>query len=150
MGDLFVVFFWHSVYNMFAAILQAKGGNMIRDVSEVIYEDGAFFVKKADGIKVGFEMEAEGFRKFALLCKLIRNGLLKTGSLLIWDDPEANMNPELLPVLADILLELQRNGIQVIMAAHSYNLSKYFELKKEESDQILFQSFQRKGEKGNT
>ncbi len=35
------------------------------------------------------------------------------------------------------------------MATHSYNLSKYFELKKEESDQILFQSFQRKGEKGN-
>ena len=112
---------------------------------EVIYEDGVFFVKNADGIKVGFEMEAEGFRKFALLWKLIRNGLLKTGSLLIWDEPEANMNPELLPVLADILLELQRNGIQVIMATHSYNLSKYFELKKEESDQILFHSFQRKG-----
>lgn len=117
-------------------------GNVIK--GEVIYEDGAFFVKKADGIKVGFEMEAEGFRKFALLWKLVRNGLLKAGSLLIWDEPEANMNPELLPVLADVLIELQRNGIQIIMATHSYNLSKYFELKKEESDQVLFHSFQRK------
>ena len=101
-------------------------------------------MKKSDGIKVEFEMEAEGFRKFALLWKLVRNGLLKAGSLLIWDEPEANMNPELLPVLADILIELQRNGIQIIMATHSYNLSKYFELKKEESDKVLFHSFQRK------
>lgn len=110
---------------------------------EVIYEKEKFFVKKKDGIKVDFEMEAEGFRKFALLWKLIRNGLLHPGSILLWDEPETNINPELLPTLADILLELQRNDIQIILATHSYNLAKYFELKKNVNDKILFHSFRR-------
>lgn len=110
---------------------------------EVVYENEKFFVRKKDGFKIDFEMEAEGFRKFALLWKLIRNGLLQPGSILLWDEPETNINPELLPTLADVLLELQKNHIQIILATHSYNLAKYFELKKEEDDHILFHSFQR-------
>lgn len=116
--------------------------NIISNIigGEVIYENERFFVKKTDDIKISFEMEAEGLRKFALLWKLIRNGLLRPGSLLLWDEPEANINPGLLPVLTDILLELHRNDVQIIMATHSYNLAKYFELKK---DKVVFHSFKK-------
>lgn len=106
----------------------------------VVYENDSFYVVKNNGMKLEFSFEAEGLRKFALLWKLIRNGLLEKDSVLIWDEPEANLNPELIPILVDILLELQRNGVQVFIATHSYNLAKYFEVKREKEDAVMFHS----------
>jgi AAA15 family ATPase/GTPase len=105
---------------------------------EVIYENDTFYVVKTNGIKIEFSLEAEGLRKFGLLWKLIRNGLIDKDTILIWDEPEANINPELIPVIVDILLQLQRLGVQVFVATHSYNLSKYFEIKKSSEDKILY------------
>ena len=39
--------------------------------------------------KVDFSLEAEGLRKLGLIWKLIRNGLLEKGTVLLWDEPEA-------------------------------------------------------------
>ena len=105
---------------------------------EVIYENDTFYVVKSNGMKVEFSFEAEGLRKFGLLWKLIRNGLIERDTVLLWDEPEANINPELMPILVDVLLELQRNGVQIFIATHSYNLAKYFEIKSTERDKVLF------------
>lgn len=112
---------------------------------EVIYENDTFYILKKDGFKIEFSLEAEGLRKFGLLFKLIRNGLIENGSVLLWDEPEANINPELIPVLVDILLELQSEGVQIFISSHSYNLAKYFEVKRKENNQVLFHSLYKKG-----
>ncbi len=104
----------------------------------VILEDDAFYVVKNDGRKIDFSLEAEGLRKLGLLWKLIRNGLLEDGTILLWDEPEANLNPELYPLVAEILLELQRNGVQIFVATHSYNFAKYLEIRREEKTQVMF------------
>lgn len=52
-------------------------------------------LSNTDGQKIDFSLEAEGLRKLALLWKLIRNGLLEKDSILLWDEPESNLNPEL-------------------------------------------------------
>lgn len=105
---------------------------------EVIQENDEFYVLKKDGRKLRFSLEAEGLRKLGLLWKLIRNGLLEPGTILIWDEPEANLNPELFPLVAEILLELQKNGIQIFAATHSYNFAKYLEIRRTENDQVQF------------
>lgn len=105
---------------------------------EVIQENDVFYVVKEDGRKVNFSLEAEGLRKLGLLWKLIRNGLLEPGTILIWDEPEANLNPELFPLVVEILLELQKNGIQIFVATHSYNFAKYLEIRRTETDQVQF------------
>lgn len=64
-------------------------------------------------------MEADGLKKFALLWTMINSGLLRKNTILLWDEPEANINPELIPILVDIILELQRNGVQIFVATHS-------------------------------
>jgi len=74
---------------------------------------------------------AEGWRKFALLWLLLQNGSLEKGSVLFWDEPEANLNPSALPLLAHILLQLSREGVQVFLATHSYVLLKELDLQKE-------------------
>lgn len=107
---------------------------------DVIYENGEFYVKKEDGSKVEFSMEAEGLRKFGLLWKLIRNGLLEEDSVLLWDEPEANINPQLIPILVDIILELHRKRVQVFLATYDYNLAKYFEVNRTKGDKVKYHS----------
>ncbi len=104
----------------------------------VILENDSFYMLKKDGRKVDFSLEAEGLRKLGLLWKLIRNGLLEKGTVLLWDEPEANLNPELYPLVAEILLELQKNGTQIIVATHSYNFAKYLEVRRTNKEQVMF------------
>lgn len=104
----------------------------------VIQEDDEFYVLKRNTDKIRFSLEAEGLRKLGLLWKLIRNGLLEPGTVLLWDEPEANLNPELFPLVVEILLELQKNGIQIFLATHSYNFAKYLEIRRTDKEQVQF------------
>lgn len=116
--------------------------NILSDVIEgkVIYENDTFFILKKNGLKVEFSMEAEGIRKIGLLWKLIRNGIINKDSILFWDEPEANINPQLIPQIVKILLELQRNGVQIFLATHDYNLAKYFEVLSKNDDEVVYYS----------
>ncbi len=109
----------------------------------VILENDSFYMLKKDGRKVDFSLEAEGLRKLGLLWKLIRNGLLEKGTIFLWDEPEANLNPELYPLVADILLELQNNGTQIFVATHSYNFAKYLEIRRTSKEQVVFHNLYR-------
>ena len=104
----------------------------------VVLEKDSFYVIKNGGQKIEFSLEAEGLRKLGLLWKLIRNGLLEKGTILLWDEPEANLNPEMYPVVADVLLELQKNGVQIFAATHSYNFSKYLEIRRTKKEQVFY------------
>ncbi|CEA04252.1 DNA replication and repair protein RecF [Metalysinibacillus saudimassiliensis] len=105
---------------------------------KVLHENGTFYIVKNNGNKIEFPIEAEGLRKFGLLWKLIKNGLLEEGTVLFWDEPEANINPELMPILVELMLELERKGVQLFIATHSYNLAKYLEIKRTSTEQVLF------------
>lgn len=109
----------------------------------VIQEEDTFYIVKKNGHKVEFSLEAEGLRKLGLLWKLIRNGLLEKESILLWDEPEANLNPELYPLVVEILLELERNGVQIFIATHSYNFAKYLELRRDTNKQVKFHNLYR-------
>ena len=40
--------------------------------------------------------------------------------------------------MAEILLELQKSGIQIFIATHSYNFSKYLEILRKDQEQVQF------------
>ena len=107
---------------------------------EVVYENDTFYILKNSGLLVEFSLEAEGFRKLGLLWKLIRNGLLESGSILLWDEPESSINPELIPLIAEILHILKNDGVQIFLATHSYMLAKYLDIKKQDDKGVLFMS----------
>ena len=102
-----------------------------------------FYLKKGN-TRQEFTLVAEGIRKMALLWQLVKNGTLEKGSVLFWDEPEANINPKYISVIAELLLELQRNGVQIFVATHDYMLSKYFEVRKNKGDSIMFFSIEKK------
>lgn len=92
-------------------------------------------------------MTAEGFRKIGVLQRLLSNGSLNPGTTgpLLWDEPESNLNPKLMKDLVHVLLELARNGQQIILATHDYVLLKWFDLlmDKSKGDQVRFFSLYR-------
>ncbi|MDR0764601.1 MAG: AAA family ATPase [Synergistaceae bacterium] len=113
---------------------------------KVVFEDDTFFIQKDNGKKIEFSFEAEGFRKFGVLEKLIRNGLLEKDSILFWDEPECNINPELMSYLVDILLDLQMNGVQIFVATHSEIFASYFPVCKQKENSVMFHSLYKDGE----
>lgn len=108
----------------------------------VIVRQEEFFLKSQQGM-LEFTLLAEGLRKLGLLWTLIQNGTLLNGSVLFWDEPEANLNPKLMMPIIDILLELQRTGVQIFLATHDYVLLKELDLQAKKGDRILFHSLYR-------
>ena len=92
---------------------------------------------------------AEGLRKLALLWLLIRNGSLAPGSVLFWDEPEANLNPKMIGPLINVLLILQRDGLQVFLATHDYVVLKELELQRGDGDQVLYHALYHDKESGD-
>lgn len=114
-------------------IAEIIGGN-------VVYRNDRYYIDRKGIGLIEFAVEAEGFKKFGLIYRLIETGHIKKGSVLIWDEPEANINPKLIPKLVDILLALSRHGVQVFLATHEYNLIKCFSMKKRDGDEVAFLS----------
>ena len=101
-----------------------------------------FFLSNERG-DLEFTLLAEGWRKLGLLWLLIRNGTLQEGSVLFWDEPEANLNPKMFKTVMEVLLELQRAGVQVFFATHDYVMLKELDLQMTEEDQVAFHSLYR-------
>lgn len=103
----------------------------------IIIKNEMFFHKSKIG-EIEFTLLAEGMRKLGLLWLLIQNGSLREGTGLFWDEPEANLNPSMLKPLVEILLQLQRIGVQIFIATHNDVLLSEFDLQKTEKDKVRF------------
>ena len=114
--------------------LDLKQQSLLDDVrnlaeGQIITEGESFFLKNAHG-NMEITLVAEGLRKLALLSLLIQNGSLQKGTTLFWDEPEANLNPSMMPHVARVLLTLSKLGVQVFAATHSYSFLKEIELQR--------------------
>lgn len=114
------------------------------DPEKYAYSDtktSQFVVKTGEAVSA--HMSAEGVRKLGVVQRLVLNKSLSPGisGPLIWDEPETNMNPKLLRQVVEVLIELSRNGQQIVLATHDYVLLKWFDLlmdKKGKGDHVLF------------
>ena len=106
---------------------------------KVTVKNEEFFLRSRQG-KIEFPLLAEGIRKLGLLWILLRNGALQDGSVLFWDEPETNLNPKYFGVVIDVLLKLQRMGVQIFFATHDYVILKELDLRQRNGDVIAFHS----------
>jgi predicted ATP-dependent endonuclease of OLD family len=109
---------------------------------KIISKNEEFFLKNKQG-ELEFTLLAEGIRKLGLLWVLIQNGTLINGAILCWDEPETNLNPKLMRTVVEILLELQRLGVQIFLTTHDYVVLKEFDLQAKNTDKLLFHSLYR-------
>ena len=129
----------HQEEDLLKFVKAIMGGRMVSTRGEYFFFVGSY------GEKLEFTLLAEGIRKLALIWLLVRNGTLLKGSTLFWDEPEANLNPSMLKHVAEILLRLQRMGVQIFIATHSYVLVKFLDLLKKKSDSVRYFSLYREG-----
>lgn len=117
-----------------------------------VFYGGGNVTFKTENVEYSANSIAEGFRKAGVLSRLLGTGAIQPGvsGPLFWDEPEANMNPNLLRLLVQILLELSRNGQQVVLATHDYVLLKWFDLLMDEGkeDHVRFHSLYRDEDSG--
>lgn len=101
---------------------EAMGGKVVLDTN------GRFYLSLPGQGKMEMSLVAEGFRKLAMVARLISTGSLLDKGYLFWDEPEANLNPRLVKLIAQVILHLCQNGIQVFIATHSLFLLRELEI----------------------
>ena len=118
---------------------------------EVYKKDGQFYLKFKDGLEVEAPLAAEGLKKLAQMIYLIQNGSLNKDTILFWDEPETNLNPKYIKIVAKFLQVLAKNGVQIFVATHDYLLTYLLSLSaeypKSETPPMRFFSLS-KGENG--
>lgn len=114
--------------------LETLTGGLARGIQE---QDERFFVETSAG-RFAAPMVAEGVRKFATVVQLIKNGWIRTGTTLFWDEPEVSVNPSLMQDLAKMILILAGAGVQIFLATHSYVLLKELDLQANSGDVKYF------------
>ncbi|AKT38730.1 AAA family ATPase [Chondromyces crocatus] len=94
---------------------------------KVKLQGNRFYVVDQDG-EMEAHLVAEGLRKIASLAHLVNNGSLTKDGLLFWDEPEANLNPKLVKLVVELLIELGKHGVQIFLTTHDYLLSHQLSL----------------------
>jgi len=127
---------------------------MLEDMlqGKTICEDETFYLLTNTGEKIEMGLVAEGYRKIATLMRLIENGSITANSIIFWDEPEANMNPKMVPFMKDLLISLAKMGAQIFMTTHSYfvlqELSLFCEYENKDELDIRFITLYRNEETG--
>ncbi|MBF0373551.1 MAG: AAA family ATPase [Alphaproteobacteria bacterium] len=106
---------------------QAMGGRLEADPR------GRLYLNFDGGGKIEAPLVSEGYRKLATLAYLIQNGSLALHGSLFWDEPEANLNPRLMGPLADTLVQLAADGVQIFIATHSLFMMREIQLRLDRS-----------------
>lgn len=91
-------------------------------------KNGRFYLAIKGAGRMEMPLVAEGLRKLAMVARLISTGSLLDKGYLFWDEPEANLNPKLIKVVAALLMDLSRHGIQIIVATHSLFLLRELDI----------------------
>jgi energy-coupling factor transporter ATP-binding protein EcfA2 len=107
----------------------AMGGKLVQ-------KKGRLYLKSKNGFEVEAPLMAEGVRKLATLAYLALNGSLARYGALFWDEPEANLNPRLMGALADALVQLVADGVQVFVATHSLFFLREIALRVDKKDPL--------------
>lgn len=110
-----------------------------------VFYGGGKVTFKTETAEYSANSMAEGFRKAGMLSRLLETGAIQPGvsGPLFWDEPESNLNPKLMKLLVQILLELSRNGQQIILATHDYFLLKWLDLEMSKTDHVLYHALYR-------
>ena len=79
---------------------------------------------------------AEGLRKLAMIARLVTTGTLLQHGYLFWDEPETNLNPRIIRVVARTIATLAKSGIQLFITTHSLYLLRELELLTTQDDAL--------------
>jgi len=106
---------------------------------EIIVSDGGSLLFHEGEHKFPLPLTATGVANLGILALLIERKIIDKGSVIFIDEPEAHLHPAWQVVMAEVLFELSRHGVTVVIATHSADILKWLEVqvKKHPDDERL-------------
>lgn len=93
----------------------------------VISESGALTFQE-NGRNFALTLIAMGVVNLGMLALLIERKILDKGSFLFVDEPEAHLHPAWQEVISEVLFDLAKGGVNVVIATHSATILKWLEV----------------------
>lgn len=94
-----------------------------------------------NGNTIPLSLTAMGISNIGLIDLLLRNNVINKGSFLIMDEPEVHLHPEWQVILANMLYKIAKNGANIIIATHSLDMLKAFQVllkdKNENAEEVI-------------
>ncbi|WP_294087992.1 AAA family ATPase [uncultured Actinobacillus sp.] len=105
----------NTFYHILELIEKATSGKFdINRQGEITFSEG--------NNDIPFNMVSSGMANLGIIYLLIQKNVLTKGSYLIIDEPEINLHTEWQHIMLDILFELSKNGVLIVIASHSLDL----------------------------
>ena len=92
------------------------------------------YVDKETSREIPKNLISFGMTNLGMIHALLQKEIITRGSFIFIDEPESNLHPEWQILLAEILVELANNGVNVIVATHSSDMLKALEVNLEEKE----------------
>ena len=108
--------------DIFESLTKIIGGKIITD------EIGSLQFKEFQGKTHTLPIMATGVVQLAMIALLIEKKVLDKNSILFIDEPETNLHPAWQEKMIEILFELAKAGVNVVVATHSADIMKYLEV----------------------
>ena len=104
------------------------GGKIVMtDTNKLRFQDG-----RGD---YSMHATAGGIVNLGILSLLIEHGVVAKNAIVFIDEPEINLHPEWQVKMAEVLYELARKGVNIVLATHSIDILKRLEIyAKEDAD----------------
>ncbi len=105
----------------------AKARGLINEIfdAKAVYDtdNKKWFIQKG---KEQFDVNeaSEGVKKLSILDILLGNKYIGPGSIIFVDEPESALHPSAISQFMDAIFQMSKDGIQFIMASHSYFVVK--------------------------
>lgn len=111
-------------------VVQYSQRELVKVLKGMFILDNQDFVFKPEGSNEKLRMwqTPEGLKKLGHLSLLIHNRSILKGSILFFDEPEANLHPKAVRIIAKILFGFAQEGVQIFLATHSYFIIKQIEM----------------------
>lgn len=87
----------------------------------------SFVDKDRIDVEIPLNMVSSGISNLGLIGLLIKQNVLSKGSYLFIDEPEVNLHTAWQHVMLDVLVELSKQGVMVVIATHSLDMIYRFE-----------------------
>ena len=104
--------------------------------------------ENSKGQSISKSLVSFGMTNLGIFQAVLSKNIINKGSFVFIDEPESNLHPEWQAILANVLVELAKNGVYVIVTTHSSDMLKAFEISTQEQkvgDELSTYYFQTDG-----
>lgn len=98
--------------------------------------DNLVFKDYKTNVDINKNLISFGMTNIGMILALLKKNVISKGSFVFIDEPEANLHPEWQALLSEILINLAKNNVNVVITTHSTDMLKSIEVMLKDRENI--------------